>query len=150
MFKKVIAGFLVLATSTLFGMSLNQLNSASKAELIQINGIGEVKANAIIKERRKGKFESFEDFQRVEGIGEQTSENVRNNVKSQSDVKKVTKSKKKTAKKVNKKADVSKTKSNKDVKEKSKKKTKKSKKKTSEAKKTKTKKEKDSKSKKKK
>jgi len=110
MFKKIIAGVLVLATSTLFGMSLNQLNNASKTELMEINGIGEVKANAIIKERRKGKFKSFEDFQRVEGIGEQTSKNVRNNVKSQSDVKKVTKNKKKTAKKVNKKTDVSKTK----------------------------------------
>ena len=151
MFKKIIAGFLVLATSTLFGMSLNQLNNASKTELMEINGIGEVKANAIIKERRKGKFKSFEDFQRVEGIGEQTSKNVRNNVKSQSDVKKVTKSKKKTAKKVNKKTDVSKTKAKtKSKKAKTEKKTKKSKKKTSEAKKTKSKKEKDSKSKKKK
>jgi len=128
MFKKVIAGFLVLATSTLFGMSLNQLNNASKTELMEINGIGEVKANAIIKERRKGKFKSFEDFQRVEGIGEQTSANVRNNVKSSADVKKV----KKTTKK------------------KESKKTTKAKKKTSETKKTKSKKEKDSKSKKKK
>ena len=128
MFKKIIAGVLVLATSTLFGMSLNQLNNASKTELMEINGIGEVKANAIIKERRKGKFKSFEDFQRVEGIGEQTSANVRNNVKSSADVKKV----KKTTKK------------------KESKKTTKAKKKTSETKKTKSKKEKDSKSKKKK
>jgi len=110
MLKKIIAGVLVFATSTLFSMSLNQLNNASKTELMEINGIGEVKADAIIKERRKGKFKSFEDFQRVEGIGEQTSKNVRNNVKSQSDVKKVTKSKKKTSKKVNKKTDVPKTK----------------------------------------
>ena len=44
MLKKVIAGFLVLATSTLFGMSLSQLNSASKSELMEINGIGDVKA----------------------------------------------------------------------------------------------------------
>ena len=127
MFKKIIAGFLVLATSTLFGMSLNQLNSASKTELMEINGIGEAKANAIIKERKKGKFKSYDDFQRVEGIGEQTAANVKNNVKSSKDVKKV---KKKTTKK----ADASKTKS---------------KKKTSETKKSKSKKEKDSKSKKK-
>ncbi len=127
MFKKIIAGFLVLATSTLFGMSLNQLNSASKTELMEINGIGEAKANAIIKERKKGKFKSYDDFQRVEGIGEQTAANFKNNVKSIKDVKKV---KKKTTKK----ADASKTKS---------------KKKTSETKKNKSKKEKDSKSKKK-
>ena len=81
MFKKIIAGFLVLATSTLFGMSLNQLNSASKAELMEINGIGEAKASAILKERKKGQFKSFKDFQRVEGIGEQTATNVKNNVK---------------------------------------------------------------------
>ena len=56
MFKKVIAGFLVLATSTVFGMSLNKLNSASKTELMEINGIGEAKASAILKERKKGKF----------------------------------------------------------------------------------------------
>ncbi len=90
MLQKMTAGFLILATSALFGMSLNQLNTASKAELMQINGIGEKKADAIIKERRKGKFKSFEDFQRVEGIGMQTAANVKNDVKSAGDVKKVT------------------------------------------------------------
>ena len=91
MLKKITAGFLVFATSTLFGMSLNKLNSASKAELMEINGIGEVKAAAIIKERKKAKFKSFEDFQRVEGVGEQTAANVKNDVKSSADVKKVKK-----------------------------------------------------------
>ncbi len=100
MVKKVIAGFLVLATSTVFGMSLNQLNSASKAELMEINGIGEAKATAIIKERKKGKFKSFEDFQRVEGIGEATAKNVKKDVKTKKDV---TNSKKKTTKKTSKK-----------------------------------------------
>ena len=100
MLKKIIASFLVFAATTLFGMSLSQVNSASKAELMEINGIGDVKAAAIIKERRKGKFKSFEDLQRVEGIGAQTAANVKNNVKSSADVKKVKKStKKKTAKK---------------------------------------------------
>ena len=65
MLKKVIAGVLIVATSSLFGMSLNKLNSASKADLMEINGIGDAKASAIIKERKKGKFKSFEDFQRV-------------------------------------------------------------------------------------
>lgn len=90
MLKKVITGCMVIATSSLFGMSLNQLNSASKAELMKINGIGDAKADAIIKERKKGKFKSFEDFQRVEGIGEQTAKNVKNDVTS-SQAKKVTK-----------------------------------------------------------
>jgi len=104
MFKKIIASFLILATTTVFGMSLSALNGASKAELMEINGIGEVKAAAIIKERRKGKFKSFEDVQRVEGIGEQTADNIKRGVKSSDGVKKVakktkTKAKKKTSKK---------------------------------------------------
>jgi len=64
-----------------FGMSLSKLNSASKEELMQISGIGEKKAAAIIKERRKGKFKSLEDLQRVEGIGEKTAKNIKNDVK---------------------------------------------------------------------
>jgi competence protein ComEA len=95
MFKKVIAGFLALATSTVFGMSLSALNSASKAELMEINGIGEVKAAAIMKERKKSKFKSFADLEKVEGVGSQIAANAKNDVKSASDVKKV----KKTAKK---------------------------------------------------
>jgi len=98
MLKKMIVSLLVLATTTLFGMSLSQVNSASKAELMEINGIGDVKAAAIIKERKKGKFKSFQDLQRVEGIGEQTAANVKNNVKSSADVKKVKKSTKKKTK----------------------------------------------------
>ena len=38
------------------------LNRALKAELMQIKGIGEAKAEAIIKERQKGAFKLFEDF----------------------------------------------------------------------------------------
>ncbi len=91
MLKKVMIGCVVLATSSLFGMNLSQLNGATKVELMEINGIGEAKANAIIKERKKEKFKSFEDFQRVEGIGEQTAKNVKNDVKSSSKEKKVTK-----------------------------------------------------------
>ena len=89
MFKKVIAGFLVLATSTLFGMSLNQLNSVSKTELMEIKGIGEAKAAAIMKAR---KFKSFDDVLKVKGVGEKLVSNIKNDVKSQSKSKKSTKS----------------------------------------------------------
>jgi len=89
MLKKVIAGFLVLATSSVFGMSLDQLNSASKTELIEIKGIGEAKADAIMKAR---KFNSFEDVLKVKGVGEKLVSNIKNDVKSQSKSKKSTKS----------------------------------------------------------
>lgn len=110
MLKKVITGCLVLATSSVFGMSLNQLNSASKAELMEINGIGDAKADAIIKERKKGKFKSFEDFQRVEGIGEQTAKSVKNDVKMKKEPKSSKKSTKKSTKKSNKKTETKKKK----------------------------------------
>ena len=89
MLKKVIAGFLVLATSTVFGMSLDQLNSVSKTELMEINGIGEAKAAAIMKAR---KFNSFDDVLKVKGVGEKLVSNIKNDVKSQSKSKKSTKS----------------------------------------------------------
>jgi competence protein ComEA len=91
MLKKVILGLMVLGTSMVFGMSLSQLNSASKEGLMEINGIGDAKAKAILKERKKGKFTSFKDFERVEGIGVQTAANVKNGVKSSKEVKKVKK-----------------------------------------------------------
>jgi len=102
MLQKVLTGVLVLATTSVFGMSLNQLNKASKAELMEINGIGDAKAGAIIKERKKGKFKSFEDFQRVEGIGTETAKNVKNDVKMKKEpksTKKTTKKKSKSSKK---------------------------------------------------
>jgi len=113
----MIAGVLVFGMSSLFAMSLSALNSASKAELMEINGIGEVKAAAIIKARKKAKFKSFEDVQKVEGIGEQTADNIKRGVKNANDVKKVAK---KTKTKAKKKTRTSK----KDVKEKASKKTK--------------------------
>lgn len=98
MFKKIMAGVLILSASALFGMSLNKLNTATKTELMEIRGIGEKKADAIIKERRKSKFRSFEDLQRVEGIGEKTAMNVKNDVKVKSNAKAKPKSRKSTAK----------------------------------------------------
>ena len=132
----MIAGFLILATTTLFGMSLSALNGASKAELMEINGIGEVKAAAIIKERKKAKFKSFEDVQRVEGIGEQTADNIKRGVKSSDGVKKVAK---KTKTKAKKKTTAKKAKaSKKDVEEKADKKAKKTKSKAKKKRKIKT------------
>jgi len=98
MIKKVLLTLSVLSMTTVFGMSLSQLNSASKADLMNINGIGEAKAAAIIKERAKGKFKSFEDLQRVKGVGPQVASNIKNDVKVGDKVKKVTKSTKKQVK----------------------------------------------------
>lgn len=88
MYKGILAGVLVFAGTSLFGMSLAELNSASKAELMEIKGIGEAKATDIIKERKKGEFKSFEDFQRVKGVGEKMALKVKNSTKSTSSTQK--------------------------------------------------------------
>lgn len=131
MLKKIVAGLMLLASLS-FGMSLSKLNSATKVELMAINGVGEVKAAEIIKQRRKGKFKSFADLQeRVDGIGEQTAANIKGDVKNAADVKKVVKKKstkaKTTKKKMTKKQKVAKAKADdkkKETKAKSKAKTK--------------------------
>ncbi len=103
MLKKIIVGLFLFGTMT-FGMSLARLNGASKAELMEINGVGEVKAAEIVKQRKKGKFKSFADFQeRVDGIGEQTADNIKRDVKVADDVKKVRKTTKKKMKLMDKK-----------------------------------------------
>ncbi len=99
---RFLSGFLliVFASSVVFAMSLSRLNSASKDDLMQINGVGEVKAAAIIKERRRGKFKSYDDLaQRVDGIGEQTAHNIKADIKNSEAVKKVTKKRRKSTKK---------------------------------------------------
>ncbi len=93
MLKKVIAGVLILSLTSLFGMSLKELNKADKSELIQIKGIGEAKADAIIKERKNGKFKSFEDVTRVKGVGEAIANNIKHDVKVKEEPKKSKKKK---------------------------------------------------------
>lgn len=87
MFGRMIAGFLIFATTAVFGMSLAELNSASKETLMEVKGIGEAKAEAIIEERKKGEFTSFEDLQRVKGIGEKAALNMQNHTMASSGIK---------------------------------------------------------------
>ncbi len=48
------------------------INTASAAELAAINGLGEVKAKAIVAYREQnGPFKSVDDLKEVKGIGEQ-------------------------------------------------------------------------------
>jgi len=52
-------------------MAAIDVNKASKEELMSINGIGEKKAEAIIKYRKKhGTFKSVDDLKNVNGIGD--------------------------------------------------------------------------------
>ena len=81
MFKKVLAVVLVLGVTMAFGMSIKEVNKASKEELMEIKGIGNAKADAIIKARKQDKFKNFKDIEAVKGVGPALVSNIENDVK---------------------------------------------------------------------
>ncbi len=84
---------LVLTTSLVFSMSVSELNKASKSELLKINGIGNKKADAIIKYRKDKPFKSISDVEGVKGVGPALAKNIKNDVHKKA---KTTKKKKDT------------------------------------------------------
>jgi len=60
------------------GRAILSLNGATAEELAQLPGIGPVRAEAIVADRRRrGPFRRIEDLERVPGIGSQTVERLR-------------------------------------------------------------------------
>jgi len=81
MLKRMLA-LALLSASLLYGMSVSELNKASKEELMKIKGVGEKKADAIIKYRKKTKFTSVEDVTKVKGVGESLAQNIKKDIKN--------------------------------------------------------------------
>ena len=75
-----IAFFLLVATPVLAEVvNINKADAAALAE--NLNGIGMVKAQEIVKYRdTHGKFESIEELSNIKGIGEKTVEKNRDNM----------------------------------------------------------------------
>lgn len=74
---------IAMASSTVMAQETSQINvnTADQATLIQLPGIGEVKAQAIVEDRENnGSYQTADDLTRVEGIGEGTIENLRKQV----------------------------------------------------------------------
>jgi len=90
--SKVVSLAVVFAMTTAFGMSLKEVNKASKDELVKIKGIGDKKADAIIKYRKKSPFKSYEDIEAVKGVGPALVKNIKNDIHKKEPTKKSKKS----------------------------------------------------------
>ncbi len=75
-----ILAMMVLGVSLMFGAV--DINSASKSELMSLNGFGEKKADAIIKHRKGNCFKTVDGLVKVKGIGNKFMEKNRKNLKA--------------------------------------------------------------------
>lgn len=79
--KKLLATIVASLMFTLTGVAAVNINTATQTQLESLEGIGPVKAQAIIDYRKKnGGFKSVNDLEKVEGIGPATLQNVRKEV----------------------------------------------------------------------
>lgn len=70
----------LLSFSTLLFAAVN-INTATQAELSELNGVGDAKAAAIIEHREaEGPFKSVDGITAVDGIGDATLEKNRDNL----------------------------------------------------------------------
>ncbi len=77
--KLLLASSLILATTA---FSQVNINTASAKELMALKGIGEKKAQDIIKYRKaNGKFKTVTDLTQVKGIGEATVKKLGSDIK---------------------------------------------------------------------
>ena len=60
---------------------LVNINTASKEQLMELNGIGESKADAIIEYRQNNKFKNIEDITNVSGIGQALYEKIKDSIR---------------------------------------------------------------------
>jgi competence protein ComEA len=69
---------IVIFTNLIFAMSLNEVNIASKDKLMEIKGIGDAKAELLIKNRP---FSHFSQVDKLKGFGVALMNNIKNDIK---------------------------------------------------------------------
>jgi competence protein ComEA len=75
MFKTILAALALL--SAVAAMAAVDVNKATEAELDSVKGIGPGTSKAILDERRKGSFKTWDDFiARVKGVGGKRAGNL--------------------------------------------------------------------------
>jgi competence protein ComEA len=79
--KKLIFVFLALLAFSFSAFAAVNLNTASQAELETLDGVGPVKAQAIVDYRKKnGNFKSVDDLNKVTGFGDKTVSGLKGKV----------------------------------------------------------------------
>ncbi|MDH5265523.1 MAG: helix-hairpin-helix domain-containing protein, partial [Betaproteobacteria bacterium] len=79
--KRIVGLFLALVAYAGIALAAVNINSATKEQLESLDGIGPVKAQAIIDYRKKnGPFKSLEDVKKVDGVGDATFEKIRKDI----------------------------------------------------------------------
>lgn len=76
--KKSILTLVAFLSFSISAFAAVNINTATQAELESLQGVGPVKAQAIIDYRKKnGGFKSVDDIKNVDGIGDATLEKLR-------------------------------------------------------------------------
>lgn len=79
--KKMLFVLFALLSLSFNALAAVNINTASQAELESLDGIGPVKAQAIIDYRKKnGNFKTVDDLEKVDGIGPATLASVKKDV----------------------------------------------------------------------
>ena len=64
------------------------LQTASKSELMEIKGVGEKKADAIIEYRKSNTINSADDLKNIKGFGDTIIDNIKKDIKVKSNTSK--------------------------------------------------------------